>query len=181
MKKILMCTAAITLIAGCSDGGADKDGDGKISNEEMAAEMNSVKMEAGQWETQLEIVDLKIDGLPEGAPPNMADMMKSTMSQTTKSCITEEQAENPGAEFFAAQDQENCDVKEFDMSGGKIKSAMTCSAPDGAGSMTMTMSGDYTPSEYDMTMTMESGDMPNNMAMNMKATVTGKRIGECES
>lgn len=179
MKEMMISAAAITLLAACSDGGADKDGDGKISDEEVAAEMNTVKMEAGQWETQMEVTDLQLDGLPEGAPPNMADMMKASMGQTSRSCVTKEQAENPGAQFFAAQKQTNCDVKEFDMSGGKIKSTMTCSGPQGEGSMNMTMSGDYTPSAYDMTMTMESSSLPNGMTMNVKANVTGKRVGDC--
>jgi len=43
----------------------------------------------------------------------------------------------------------------------------------------MNMAGDYTPSNYDMTMKMESGEMPGGMSMNLEAKVIGKRIGDC--
>lgn len=179
VKKLLATVASLTLITACSDSGADKDGDGKISNEEVAAEMNEVSLEPGEWENTMEITDVAIEGLPEGAPAGIADQMKGTKN-TTKSCITKEQAENPGAEFFAAQDQNNCEVKKFDMSGGAIESEMACSGMGGApGNMEMAMTGQYGPSSYDMTMTMKGDAGP--MKMDITAKTSGKRIGDCPS
>ena len=37
----------------------DKDGDGKISKEEVAKEAESIKFSAGEWENKVEIVDVK--------------------------------------------------------------------------------------------------------------------------
>ena len=76
MKKLLVSVAALSLIAGCSDKGADRDGDGKITAEEVAEEMNKVTLEPGQWENTVEIVDVKIDGLPDGVPASAMDSMK---------------------------------------------------------------------------------------------------------
>ncbi len=176
MKKILISVAAVALIAGCSDKGADADGDGKISAEEVAKEMNEVTLEPGEWENTVEIVDVKIEGLPEGAPAGMLDSMKGKTT-VTKTCITKEQAENPGAEFFAAQDKTACEVKKFDMSGGSISTEMSCTNMGAPGKMNMAMDGQYGPSSYDMTMTM-NGDA-GGMKMNMKAKNNGKRIGDC--
>ena len=178
MKKLIISIAAVTLIAGCSDNGADKDGDGKITNEEVAAEMNEVNLEPGEWENTVEIIDVNIEGLPEGAPAGMMDSIKGQKT-TSKSCITEEQAENPGAQFFAAQEETNCEVKKFDMSGGAVSSEMACKNMGAPGNMNMTMDGQYGPSSYDMTMTMagEAG----GMKMNMEAKSSGKRIGDCPS
>ena len=177
MKNLLVSVAAICLIAGCSDNGADRDGDGKITADEVAEEMNRVTLEPGEWENTVEIVDVKIDGLPDGVPSSVMDSMKGKVT-TSKSCITKEEAENPGAQFFAAQEKTNCEVKKFDMSGGAVSSEMSCSNMGGApGSMTMAMDGQYGPSSYDMTMNMKGG--ASGMKMDITAKSIGKRIGAC--
>ena len=177
MKNLLVSVAAICLIAGCSDNGADRDGDGKITADEVAEEMNRVTLEPGEWENTVEIVDVKIDGLPDGVPSSVMDSMKGKVT-TSKSCITKEEAENPGAQFFAAQEKTNCEVKKFDMSGGAVSSEMSCSNMGGApGSMTMAMDGQYGPSSYDMTMNMNGG--ASGVKMNISAKSSGKRIGNC--
>lgn len=176
MKKLLVSVAAIALVTGCSDKGADADGDGKITAEEVAKEMNEVTLEPGEWENTVEIVDVKIEGLPEGAPAGMLDSMKGKKT-VSKSCITEEQAKNPGAEFFAAQEKTACEVKKFNMSGGAIDSEMSCKNMGAPGEMNMAMNGQYGPSSYDMTMTM-NGEV-GGMKMDMSAKNNGKRLGDC--
>lgn len=178
MKKLLISVASLALITACSESGADKDGDGKITNEEVAAEMNEVNIEAGEWENTLEIVDVKIEGLPEGAPAGMMDALKG-QTTTAKSCITKEQAENPGAQFFAAQEDNACEVKKFDMSGGSISSEMSCTNMGAQGAMNMTMDGDYGSSSYEMTMNMNGNT--SGMKIDMSAKSSGKRIGDCPS
>ena len=177
MNKFLISVASLALIAGCSDSGADADQDGTITNEEVANEMNQVTLEPGEWENTVEFVDVEIEGLPEGTSAAMLEQMKAQKT-TSKSCITEEQAKNPGAEFFAAQDKINCEVKKFDMSGGAIDSAMSCkNMGGGPGNMDMAMTGQYGPSSYDMKMEMVAGAA--GMKMNISAKSTGKRIGDC--
>ena len=166
MKKLLVSVAVLSLIGGCSDKGADHDGDGKITADEVAEEMNTVRLEPGEWENTVEIVDVKVDGLPEGVSSGVMDSMKGKVT-TSKSCITKDEADNPGAQFFAAQEKTNCEVKKFDMSGGAVSSEMSCSNMGGApGNMTMAMDGQYGPSSYDMTMKMNGG-------------ASGIRIGDC--
>ncbi|VWX59064.1 DUF3617 domain-containing protein [Sphingorhabdus sp. 109] len=177
MRKLLVSVAVLGLVGGCSDTGADHDGDGKITAEEVAKEMNQVTLEPGEWENTVEIVDVEIEGLPEGVPAGIMDRMKG-QTTTTKSCITKEEAENPGAQFFAAQEKTNCEVKKFDMSGGAVSSEMSCSNMGGTpGEMTMEMDGQYGPSSYDMTMNMVGGG--GGMKMNISARSNGKRIGSC--
>ena len=177
MRKLLVSVAILGLIGGCTDKGADKDGDGKITADEVAEEMNKVTLEPGEWENTVEIVDVKVEGLPEGTPDGVMDGMKGKVT-TSKSCITEEEAKNPGAQFFAAQEKTNCEVKKFNMSGGAVSSEMACkNMGGGPGNMTMTMDGQYGPSSYDMTMNMMGGAA--GMKMNISAKSNGKRIGSC--
>lgn len=177
MKKILASAAVVALISGCSDNGADADGDGKITTEEVAAEMNEVSLEPGEWENTVEILDVEIEGMPNGAPAGLIENMKSQKT-TSKSCMSEEQAKNPGAEFFSAQKEFDCEVKKFNMSGGAIDSEMSCTNMNqGAGQMTMAMTGQYGPSSYDMTLSMDGGAAGVNMKITAKNS--GKRIGAC--
>ena len=177
MKKLLVSVAVISLIGGCSDKGADHDGDGKITAEEVAEEMNKVTLEPGEWENTVEIVDVKIEGMPEGVPAGVMDSMKGKVT-TSKSWITEEEAKNPGAQSFAAQEKTNCEVKKFSMSGGAVSSEMACNNMGGGpGNMTRTMDGDYGPSNYEMTMNMKGGAA--GMKMDISAKSNGKRIGKC--
>jgi type 1 fimbria pilin len=176
VKKMILSVAAVALLAGCSSNEADADGDGNISADEVAKVMNEVTLEPGEWENTVEIVDVKIEGLPEGAPANMMDSLKTTT--VSKTCITEEQAKNPGAEFFSAQKEFDCEVKKFNMSGGAIDSEMSCTNMNqGAGQMTMAMTGQYGPSSYDMTLSMDGGAAGVNMKITAKNS--GKRIGAC--
>ena len=177
MRAYLVPIATLALATACTDGGADADGDGTITAEEVANEMNEVALEPGQWENTFEIVDVEIEGLPEGAPAGMMDSMIGQKS-TTKSCMTEEEAKNPGADFFSAQEQADCEISEFNMSGGAIKSVMNCKDMGGApGDMAMSMDGQYGPSSYDMTMSMTGDAGP--MKIKMAAKNSGKRIGDC--
>lgn len=177
MRKLLISVAVIGLITGCSDKGADHDGDGKITAEEVAEEMNRVTLEPGEWENTVEIIDVKIEGLPEGVPAGVMDSMKGKVT-TSKSCITKEEAEKPGAQFFAAQKKTNCEVTKFNMSGGAVSSEMACNNMGGGpGEMTMKMDGQYGPSSYDMTMNMVGGAA--GMKMNISAKSNGKHIGSC--
>ena len=177
MKKLLVSVAALSLIAGCSDKGADHDGDGKITAEEVAEEMNRVTLEPGEWENTVKIVDVKVEGLPEGTPADMMDSMKGKVT-SSKSCITREEAENPGAQFFAAQEKTSCEVTKFNMSGGAVSSEMSCSNMGGApGDVTVTMDGQYGPSSYEMTTETNGGAA--GMTVKFSSTISGKRIGDC--
>ncbi|MEM8918043.1 MAG: DUF3617 domain-containing protein [Pseudomonadota bacterium] len=177
MRKILASAAVLALVSGCADNGADADGDGKITNEEVAAEMNEVSLEAGEWENTVEIVDVEIEGMSDGMSAGMVERMKGQKT-VSKSCITEEMAKDPGAEFFAAQKEVDCEVKKFTMSGGAIDSEMSCkNMNNGAGEMNMAMSGDYGSSSYDMVLKMDGDAGP--MKMKISARNIGKRVGDC--
>lgn len=180
MRTIIAATASIALLAACSDGGADTDGDGTITGEEMAAEAASgdgVKMRAGQWEHTVQFTDLEMPGVPE----EMQGMVKQNMGSgiTTTSCMTEEEANRPDADFFGGEGNEDCTYEEFDRTGNKMKLRMTCDAGDG-GTAKVAMDGEFNAESFTLTMDNQvSGTQAG--AINMKGTVTGKRIGDCPS
>ena len=178
MRTIIAATACLTLLAACSDGGADADGDGTITNEEMAAEAASggdIAMRPGQWEHTIEFTDFDMPGLPE----NMKGTMSQHMGQkvTTTSCMTQEEAERPNADFFGGQDNEDCTYEEFDVSGGNMTLRMTCKAGEG-GTAKVAMDGEFGAESFTLTMDNQVSGTPAG-DMSMKGTVTGRRIGDC--
>lgn len=178
MERLILTFIICGLLAACNDAGADANGDGKITPDEVSKEIDRVELEPGQWENRVEIVDVKIAGLPPTANLNEIEKLKGSV-RTTLSCITPEQAKNPGAEFFAAQEKAiNCDVDKFDMRGGSVNSVLSCSNLRGIpGDIKLTMTGQYGPSSYDMQLNTQGGVA--GMQMNIIAKNSGNRVGEC--
>jgi hypothetical protein len=179
MRRLAFAAVAIPLaLAACSGGDADSDGDGAITGDEMAREMAqgpNISMEPGEWEQSVSFTELDMPGAPEA----MKDMMRQSMSAkvTSTTCLTADQVDNPGAEFFAGKGQGSCSYDEFDRSGSHIKLSMTC-ADEGGTKNVIAMEGDFTPTAYtfDIDTTLQGGEAGS---MAMKGKVSAKRLGEC--
>ena len=179
MKHVIFACAAAALVAGCSDSGsADADGDGTITQEEVAAEMAegpAVAMRAGKWEQTVEFTELDLPGVPEG----MQDMVKGQVGSgvTVNNCLTEEEANRPKPDFFGSENQQNCTYQEFDRSGNRMTLRMTCDAGQG-GTATIAMQGQFAADSFEL-------DIDNTVSgtpmgdMSMKGTVSGRRVGDC--
>lgn len=185
MKKfaILISGTALLVLGACGTGG-EKTGDAAGSGEEQSAEqvvseMKKVSLQPGEWETSSEIVDVRIEGAPQGMPPGAMDAMKGRKT-VNKSCITPEQAANPSADFLTAQKDSKCSYSGFEMAGGTVKGTVSCPGGDD-GKAVITMDGNYTPTSYAMNMEMNGSGMggAGGMTMHMKMKTTGRRIGEC--
>jgi len=175
--SILLASSAVLALAGCGKG-EDKAGSGAPQSvEEVAKEMDMVQLQPGEWETTTEMVDMKIEGAPEGMP---ADAMKGAIGHKTsvRSCITPEQAAKPNADFVAAQKDSKCTYSDFAMVGGTIKGTVSCPGEQG-GKMTASMNGSYQPTSYALTMTMNMDGIQPGMKMVSTMKTTGKRIGDC--
>lgn len=178
MKKLIMFAAPLALVTACAQGGdADTDGDGEISSEEAEAEAASadVSVRPGLWETSFEITELEIPN----APPELANMMETMRTRmgegmSSTSCLTPEEAENIGNSMF--DDNDNCTVSEFEMSGGNMSMAATCQEPGGP-AMQMTMEGSYTATSAEMTMT-ANGEIPELGEMRFAGNVTRQHVSD---
>ena len=178
MRKFLLVGAAALAITACSDKGADADGDGKVSETEAKAEMadgGAMAMQPGQWETKISFSEIEAKGLPAKAQEMMKAKMADGMS--TKSCITKEQSEKPGADFFGAPPEANCTFDELNRSASSMKVSMTCKpAPD----MTIKskMDGTFGKTTYSMNIVQSTEGMPTG-TMKMTGKIEGKRLGDC--
>lgn len=182
MRKMLFALAAPALLAACG-GDADEStaageatgGGEELSMGEIAerAREGTVRPQPGQYRTTVELVELDIPG----APPQAAEMMRSSMAQTNEFCLTEEDVEE-GFRQLASQPQGgDCSFSKFDVDGGAIDAAMSCSNPGGgAVDITMQGTGRETSSEFTMTM---SGNLGGTGEGSMTMKQTSERIGDC--
>lgn len=175
LKTLLAFAAPIALLGACSSGGADADGDGEITGEEVQAEMESaaISITPGQWETTVQLTEFDMPQMPEEARGMMQQQMGRARANT--SCITPEEAANPEANTFG-DNNDDCTYTDFTMSGGTILIAGSCQAQGMPGAMTMRMEGSYTPTSYDMTMNMNMDAGPAG-PMSMAGQVTGRFVG----
>ncbi len=178
MRRFLTAGVLALAISACSDKGADTDGDGKISENEATAELsggNGTQVLPGEWETRISFSNIEAKGLP----PKAQQAMKAKMTEgmTTKSCMTKEQAEKPGSDFFGAPAEANCSFDELNRSGDKMKVAMTCKP---APNMTIksTMDGTFAKTSYAMNI-VQSTEGPPMGSIKMTGKIEGKRIGDC--
>ena len=160
----------LTLLAACSKPAEKAE---KLSAADVAAEARKLRLQPGQWETTTLITDMNIPGLS-------ADAAKAaTGTRTvTSNCVTPAQAAQPSAEFLSGAKDGNCTYRRFSMANARINAAMTCEPAAAPGAIAMTLNGGYSPTAFDMGMAMKT-DLPGDLAMTMKARVSGKRVGEC--
>ena len=176
MKKLILAAAPIAMLAACSGGGdADADGDGEVSADEAAEVAEDVNVRPGMWETTFEITELDIPN----APPEMQSMlgaMRQQMGQgmSDTSCLTQEEADNMQESMF--NDDDDCTVSDFNMSGGNMRVVATCQEGDGP-AMTMTMDGTYTETTNDMTVTAE-GEIPELGPMRFSGNMTRRHVSD---
>lgn len=173
---IIAATLSLALAA-CSSGEEEAGSGETISTEEVAERArNAVRPEPGLYRATVEVLEVDIPGAPEGT----ADMMKRMMGDsrnTSEYCLTQEDVDR-GFEEMARNSQEgDCSFERFDVDGGDIDAAMTCSVQGGR-TMRMTMQGTGGTTSSEMTMSMET-DMPGMGAANMRMKATHQRIGEC--
>jgi Protein of unknown function (DUF3617) len=176
MRNFVLAGAALLALSGCNKG-ADTDGDGKVSLTEAAKEMGSggaMAMKPGEWEVKVSFDSIDAPGLPA----NMSAMLKDKMGKgvAVKTCLTKDQVEKPGADFFGGAAENNCTFSEMDRSGNNMKVAMSCKK----GIMTISnkMSGSFGAESYTMTMDQKTEGLPTG-AMTMKGKIEGKRVGDC--
>lgn len=178
MRKFVLMGAAMLALSACSEKGADADGDGKITNAEAETEMTTggaMEMKPGLWEVKISFSKIEAPG----APTEMQAKMKAQLGKgmTQRSCLTKEQVDKPGMEFFGAPAGANCNFDELDRSAGGVKMSMTCK-PNGALVMKSKMDGKFAAETYTLNIEQNTEGAPMG-AIKMNGKIEGKRVGDC--
>lgn len=143
----------------------------QVANSLQQATSEGLFFRPGKWISTITVDEMTIPGLS----PQAQAMMKSAAMKATgfNSCLTPEQAKNPGAQFFSGKN--NCRYDHFTMSGGKIDAKMVCTGD--SENDTFQMSGKYSADAYHMTMVSNVG--AGGQVMTMRTHVDSRRVGDC--
>lgn len=180
MRTLLLAVpiAALALSACSSESDQPKTMD-EVAEE--AAGMTQPK--AGEYTSTTELIEFNMPGQPPEMAERLKQMMSGQFTQTTTSCLTEEEAAKGFEEKFRdigeGMNDLKCDFERFDVDGDNVDAKLACS---GAGGMSagLTMAGTVAAEKQtvDMTMNMRGGQIPGG-EMQMKMKVVSERTGDC--
>lgn len=158
---------AVLLLAACGGQSGNEQG---AEGEAGGAAGASVSLQPGQWEMTTEVVSMNIPNMPAGMTPPMPP------PTTVRTCLTPEQAAAPGGDFITGSGEGGgCRSENMSMENGRIQGTVQCQAE--GGSMTAAVSGQFTPTSYEINQQVETS--AEGMTMEMESRTTGRRVGDC--
>jgi hypothetical protein len=126
----------------------------------------AVSLQPGQWEMTNTIVRMSVPGMPadlQMPPPN-----------TTRTCITPEQAASPTFDL-TNHEYRDCTVETNSIAGGRIHFSVQCQIPQGTIRATIDGRHDATTIALDHRISTRWQDA----TAEVDSRLTGRRIGEC--
>ncbi|MBT0670376.1 DUF3617 domain-containing protein [Novosphingobium profundi] len=172
-------------LAGCGSSetasSGDEGGAAPVSTAKVdRAAAQAIRPEPGLYSRTVEFKEFDMPGLPAETARHMKDMM--ARNQDESFCLTRDEAEKGFRDMFDNVGQASkCRYDTFTVSDGKIDARMTCSHPS-QGTAVMTLTGTGSPTDSDVTMTMQvTGATPPMDRMNMTMHVVSHRTGDCPS
>ena len=175
-------TAALAAIAALALSACNREPSVEAKNESFESvakkiATSGIKPQPGRWQSQFKIESMEVPGMPPQGREMMQRQMTPAKSHFT--CLTPEQADRPGAEFFQ-KGATGCTYDHFTMADGKLDAEMTCKR--GPGNAKMTMVGSYSADSYDVKVTSQSEMGQSAMkgeTMKMVMAIASHRVGEC--
>lgn len=181
MQYSLVLIAGAAALAACNKGPEIHETNASVGDVVNAAHEAGVTtgtfLEAGQWRLKGTMDEMNMPGLPPSAQAEMKRILGERQGYTYEYCLTPEEAKRPRGKFLTGKESDNCKYDHFDMAGGKVDAVMRCEGKP-SGTMTMTISGTYSPDSYTSKVAMEmTGGREGGMTMKMHSEA--HRIGEC--
>jgi hypothetical protein len=175
MNRITLIAAAAcaAMLAGCSGGNADADGDGAVSLKEAAdqAKTEAVKPEPGLYRMTVTMTDISFPGMPEEMKGHGGGM-----TNTSENCLTPADVEKGYEEMLKQGQDGECSFETFNLKGGALDAVMVCKTPQGESRMAMNGTTTPTSSEFTATTKINLDGMGEGT---MKFTAKNERIGDC--
>lgn len=162
--------AALAALAACGGGGDDGNKASVSGGEAGGGSTAGAAMQAGLWEITTTVSRMSAPGMPAGAA------MPMPPPTTVRSCLTEQQAAQPGAGFFTGSGEgQGCTYESNAISGGRIQAAVQCTQQ--GSTMRSTMTGSFSATSFDIAQQVRTS--AQGMAMEMESRTVGRRVGDC--
>jgi len=127
------------------------------------------KMKPGLYEYKM---DMEMPGMPQGM---------GRQSHTMQHCVTEQDMEKGRMGGDKSRMPENCQVKDFKMSGNTASYRMECTGRGkGGGDMSTDNKITFHEGGYTMDMKMNMAHGPGGQPMTMNQHMEGKYLGACK-
>lgn len=178
IRKFVLMGCVLTL-ASCGGDNADRDGDGKVSREERAAEMASdgyLAMKPGRWKMQVNFTEIDVPRL--GNKEKQSILREAAEEASSLSCLSEAEAAKPGADFFSGRGAEKCTYSRFDIAGDRARMTVSCRQGD-MGKAEMELDGIVgdTQIDFDTKLVVTA---PLVGKIKLKGKMTGVHDGPCQ-
>jgi hypothetical protein len=178
--RIMALAATMLLVSSCSSGSeSDKNGDGKVSRDERAAELSTdgyMPIQPGRWRIAFKFNEIDVPRL--GNDEKQKAMRELETQASGVSCLSAAEAAKPGADFFGGKGAEDCTYKKFDLAGNRVTMQVSCGM-GGMGKVDMDLDGTVGDTQFDYD-TKFAVSVPLAGKIKLSGTMTGKHEGKCQ-
>ena len=180
-KFVLAAAAPAMMLAGCnaSEGSADADGDGTISEEEMAGATEGLtKLQPGEYKMAMELVSIQDASLSEEEIKQAKEGFAMMSNMAPPRCITAEEGDEGIMALAKEMQRGDCETTKMVSDANKFDAEMTCKGPQGDAIVAMEGTATETSSTMTMTMNQPAGqeaDGPKSAVMR----ISMERTGDC--
>lgn len=174
---------AALVLAGCGGGEPEQAGaEGEaMSPEQVASEMGEVvQPRPGQYETQVELLDLSMPGMPQAQTDQMRQIIGDRLAVGSAFCLTEQEAAQGPERMLQELAAADCVFNSFEMDDGSLSADMQCASAEGMEGNYL-LEGEMTAESSTMTMRIDQSlpGVPGGGQMQLEMRVTSQRTGEC--
>ena len=174
MTRLTIAPLAALALAACNQSSVSLTNATPAEVAKAEAAAGDIQIRPGQWETNAQIIDVQMPGVPA----EMRDMLAKKMEEGVKvsSCVTPDQVKDfdPGKGLDKAG--QGCTYSNYTRSGGRLSSTLVCTS--GGHSTTITSTGTYTATSFTGESSIVSEGGPGGQTT-MKSRVTARRTGDC--
>jgi len=157
----MLAIVGVLAINACSDAPPTKA-------EEAAVD----KIDAGQWQTDVEVT--RLTAMDKGTPRIDTPAGTRTSAST---CVGEAERQRPAPPLLTAA-KDSCTYKDFYMSGGTINATMSCARPGLNGDVLMVLQGTYKAGSFEGALSTDTYLLTDG-DVRIAAKVSGRRTGAC--
>ncbi len=160
--------AAVAALAACGGGSTNETNTGKAAETGGGGSgtATAAAMQAGMWEITTNVTRIGAPSMPAGASMPMPG------PTTVRTCLTPEQAGQPGAGIFTgAGEGQGCTYESNNISGGQVQAVVQCN--QGGQTMRSTVTGRFEATSF------EVSQQVNASGVEMESRTVGRRVGEC--
>ncbi len=136
------------------------------------------ELKPGNWKMDATVVDFQIPGLPAAMKQSASGMIGKT--DTSFRCIQDAEAKTGVRSLAGSFQQGDCQMSDYQASGGKLSGNLKCKMDDKGGSMDMKMTGTYSEERMDIDVDAAIADasMPQGKAQ-LKMKLVATHTGDC--